>query len=93
MTKYIVKTKDGWISIREAIEMLGITRMTLDKFIKEGRILAEKQINNQKLINKKSVDKFIKERLNRLRNVYSIAVSMRFIIPKIINITLVQAII
>lgn len=65
MTKYIVKTKDGWISIREAIEMLGITRMTLDKFIKEGRILAEKQINNQKLINKKSVDKFIKERLNR----------------------------
>lgn len=65
MTKYIVKTKEGWISIREAIEMLGITRMTLDKFIKEGRILAEKQINNQKLINKKSVDKFIKERLNR----------------------------
>ena len=46
MTKYIVKTKEGWISIREAIEMLGITRMTLDKFIKEGRILAEKQINN-----------------------------------------------
>jgi len=65
MTKYIVKTKEGWISIREAIEMLGITRMTLDKFIKEGKIIAQKQVNNQKLINKKSVDKFIKERLNR----------------------------
>lgn len=65
MTKYIVKTKDGWISIREAIEMLGITRMTLDKFIKEGKIVSQKQVNNQRLINKKSVEEFIKGRLNR----------------------------
>ena len=65
MTKYIVKTKDGWISIREAIEILGITRMTLDKFIKEGKIVSQKQVNNQRLINKKSVEEFIKGRLNR----------------------------
>lgn len=65
MTKYIVKTKEGWISIREAIEILGITRMTLDKFIKEGKIIAQKQVNNQRLINYESVEKFKKERLKR----------------------------
>lgn len=65
MTKYIVKTKEGWISIREAIEMLGITRMTLDKFIKEGKIIAQKQVNNQRLINYESVEKFKNERLSR----------------------------
>lgn len=65
MTKYIVKTKEGWISIREAIEMLGITRMTLDKFIKEGKIIAQKQVNNQKLIDFESVEKFKNERLSR----------------------------
>lgn len=65
MTKYIVKTKEGWISIREAIEMLGITRMTLDKFIKEGKIIAQKQVNNQRLINSESVEKFKNERLSR----------------------------
>ncbi|RTL00164.1 MAG: helix-turn-helix domain-containing protein [Proteobacteria bacterium] len=65
MTKYIVKTKEGWISIREAIEILGITRMTLDKFIKEGKIVAQKQVNNQRLINFESVKRFKKERLER----------------------------
>lgn len=65
MTKSIVKTKEGWISIKESIEMLGISRMSLDKFINEGKIISQKQINNQRLINKESLEKFIKERLNR----------------------------
>jgi len=62
--KTLVKIKNGWISIREAIEILGISRMTLDKFIKDGKIIAEKQINSQKLINLESLIKFKEKRLN-----------------------------
>lgn len=65
MSKSIVKTKDGWISIASAIEMLGISRMSLYKFIEQGKIIAQKQVNNQRLINKESVENFIIERLNR----------------------------
>ena len=65
MIKNIVKTKEGWISIAEALEILGISRMSLYKFIKEGRIIAQKQVNNQRLINYESVEKFKKERLER----------------------------
>jgi excisionase family DNA binding protein len=65
MTKNIVKTKEGWISIAEALEILGISRMSLYKFIKEGKIVAQKQVNNQRLINSESVEKFKKERLER----------------------------
>lgn len=65
MTKNIVKTKEGWISIAEALEILGISRMSLYKFIKEGKIVAQKQVNNQRLINSESVEKFKKERVGR----------------------------
>ena len=65
MIKNIVKTKEGWISIAETLEILGISRMSLYKFIKEGRIIAQKQVNNQRLINYESVEKFKKERLER----------------------------
>jgi excisionase family DNA binding protein len=65
MIKNIVKTKEGWISIAEALEILGISRMSLYKFIKEGKIVAQKQVNNQRLINSESVEKFKKERLER----------------------------
>lgn len=65
MIKNIVKTKEGWISIAEALEILGISRMSLYKFIKEGKIIAQKQVNNQRLINYESVEKFKKERLER----------------------------
>jgi excisionase family DNA binding protein len=65
MTKNIVKTKEGWISIAEALEILGISRMSLYKFIKEGKIIAQKQVNNQRLINYESVENFKKERLER----------------------------
>ena len=65
MNKTIVKTKEGWISIADAVEMLGISRMSLYKFIEQGKIIAQKQVNNQRLINKESVENFIKERLSR----------------------------
>ncbi len=65
MIKNIVKTKEGWISIAEALEILGISRMSLYKFIKEGKIVAQKQVNNQRLINFESIEKFKKERLER----------------------------
>ena len=65
MIKNIVKTKEGWISIAEALEILGISRMSLYKFIKEGKIIAQKQVNNQRLINYESVENFKKERLER----------------------------
>ena len=65
MAKNIVKTKEGWISIAETLEILGIFRMSLYKFIKEGKIIAQKQVNNQRLINYESVEKFKNERLSR----------------------------
>ena len=65
MAKNIVKTKEGWISIAETLEILGISRMSLYKFIKEGKIIAQKQVNNQRLINYESVEKFKNERLSR----------------------------
>jgi len=63
-----VKSVEGMLTIREAIELTGVSRVTLDKWLNEGKFSSVKKLNRQRLIDKASLESFIKERLESFGN-------------------------
>jgi len=61
-----VKTTEDTISIRQAMEISGVSRTTLDKWFKSGKIKTYRKLNNQLLVDKVSFDQFIQERMKEL---------------------------
>ena len=64
--KPYVKATEGTITIRQAIEITGVSRTTLDKWIKKHNIKTYRQLNNQLLIGKESFEAALVEIRNRL---------------------------
>lgn len=61
----MVHTKEGTVSIKQAMALMGVSRTTLFKWLREEKIQHQRQINNQILIDEKSLNDFISERLAR----------------------------
>ena len=57
-----VKATEDTITIRQAMEISGVSRTTLDKWIKKYKITTYRQLNNQLLINKEVFLYFIEEK-------------------------------
>lgn len=68
MKKSYVKVTDSTISINQAMEEAGVSRTTLVKWIKEGKFITYRQLNNQLLISKESFLSFL-ERKRKERNI------------------------
>lgn len=64
--KPYVKATEGTITIRQAMEITGVSRTTLDKWIKKHNIKTYRQLNNQLLIDKESFEATLIEIRNRL---------------------------
>lgn len=64
--KPYVKATEGTITIRQAMETTGVSRTTLDKWIKRFDIKTYRQLNSQLLIDKESFEAALVEIRNRL---------------------------
>lgn len=57
--------KDKYLTISEAAKELGVTRQTISRWIRDGKLEAE-QVGREKLINKKSLERFLRKKFNKL---------------------------
>ena len=57
-----VKTNESTLSIRQAVEISGVSRQTISLWIKNKKFLVNVLLNGYKLIDRESFMKFIEEK-------------------------------
>lgn len=57
-----VKTDENTLSIRQAVELSGVSRQTISLWIKDRKFLVNVLLNGYKLIDRESFMKFIEEK-------------------------------
>lgn len=57
-----VKTDESTLSIRQAVELSGVSRQTISLWIKNKKFLVNVLLNGYKLIDRESFMKFIEEK-------------------------------
>lgn len=65
--------KDKYLTISEVAKELNVTRQTVSRWIREGKIEAE-QVGREKLIDKKTIKRYVQK---RVKGLYEIIEKMR----------------
>ena len=57
----------GWISIREAADLLGVTKQNVHDLVRRGRIRAQRYSQHAMIVERASVDAYGRERAGKAK--------------------------